>query len=698
MTSGGNTERVDQLSADKIRNVAIVGHGGAGKTTLVEQMLFAAGAVQRLGSVDQGNSHSDFDPQEIRRKISLNATILPLEWKGHKINLIDVPGYPDFICDLHGVARVVEAMIIVTPAQDDVEVGFDNAWEIAEEQAITRMVFANKMERDNADYPGLLKTLQDRFGIRVVPLQTPIGSQSSFKGVFDLVDGKVHCGDPHSESVEEPSDEVRADAEKPRERMMDAAAEGDDELAMKYLDGQALSEDEVSHGLKSGVKSGSVVPVLMGCAATGIGVIPLLDHIVGLMPSPVEKLKSSGGEEIKPDPDADLRAFVFKTTADPYVGRINYVRVMSGTLKPDTHVKNANNEEPERIGTLFFPRGKEQLDASAVIAGDIAAVAKLQHTRTGETLCDPKNLRALDPIKFPDPIYRVAIIPKSKADEDKLGTSIQRLADEDPTFHHHRDSETGQDLIEGMGDIHLDAAIEKLRDKFGVNVETEEARVPYRETIMAAAKAQGRFKRQTGGRGQYGDCWIELQPMGRGEGFEFEIKIAGGVIPKNYLPAVKKGINDAMSKGILAGYQVVDVKATCYDGSYHDVDSSEQAFKLAGSIAFRSAADHANPTILEPILEVEVDVPEEFTGDVMGDLNTRRGRPLGMEMIGSGRQRIRAEVPMATMGKYALELRSITKGRGRFRQEFVRYEAMPAHEKQVLIKEYEKRRSEDAEG
>lgn len=682
--------------AENIRNVAVVGHGGAGKTTLVEQLLFAAGAIERLGSVDQGTSHSDFDPQEIRRKISLSASVLPLEWKGCKINLVDVPGYPDFIGDLYGVARVVEAMILVTPAQNVLDVGFDTAWELAEEHGLTRLIFVNKMERDNADYPGLMKTLESRYGVKVVPIQVPVGSQTSFKGVYDILEEKVYIGDAKSGKIEEPSEELRAEAATQSEKMMDAAAEGDDELMMKYLDGGKLTESEIEHGLEVGAEHGKVFPVLMGSAIHGIGIQSLLDHIVGLVPSPVGKPKQHDGKPVPPDPTAPVSAFVFKTTADPYVGRINYVRVMTGTLKPDSSIRNSRNDENERIGSLSFALGKEMKPATAVIAGDICAISKLQHTRTGDTLCDPKSPVCYEPIKFPEPIYRVAIVAKSKNDEDKLGSALERISDEDPTFRHTRDAELRQDLIEGMGDVHLDSIIEKLREKFGVNVTTEEAKIPFRETIKATAKAQGKYKKQSGGRGQYGDCHIELSPLPRGAGFEFTDSIVGGAIPKNYLPAIEKGIQEAMSKGFLAGYQVVDVKANVFHGSYHEVDSSEMAFKSAGALAFRSAAEQAQPTILEPILYVEVDVPEEYTGDVMGDLNTRRGRPMGMEMVGPGRQRIMAEVPMATMTKYALDLRSITKGRGRFRVEFRRYDELPQNEQMALINEYKKRRSEEA--
>lgn len=682
--------------AENIRNVAIVGHGGSGKTTLVEQMLYAAGAIERLGAVDQGTSHSDYDAQEIRRKISLSASVLPLEWKGCKINLIDVPGYPDFIGDLYSVAPVVEAMILVTPAQNVLDVGFDTAWDLAEEQELTRLIFVNKMERDNADYPGLMKTLDARYGVKVVPIQVPVGSQTSFKGIYDILEEKVYIGDAKSGKVEEPTEDLRAEAAAQIEKMMDAAAEGDDELMMKYLDGGKLTEEEIEHGLEVGAEDGKVFPVLMGSALHGFGIQSLLDHIVGLVPSPVGKPKQHDGKPVNREPSAPLSAFVFKTTADPYVGRINYVRVMTGTLKQDSTIRNSTNEENERIGSLSFPLGKEMKPASSVIAGDICALSKLQHTRTGDTICDPKSPVCYERVNFPEPIYRVAILAKSKNDEDKLGSALERISDEDPTFRHSRDAELRQDLIEGMGDVHLDSIIEKLREKFGVNVGTAEAKIPFRETIKTLAKAQGKYKKQSGGRGQYGDCHIELSPLPRGSGFEFTDSIVGGAIPKNYLPAIQKGIVEAMSKGFLAGYQVVDVKANVFHGSYHDVDSSEMAFKSAGALAFRSAAEQAQPTILEPILYVEVDVPEEYTGDVMGDLNTRRGRPMGMEMVGPGRQRIMAEVPMATMTKYALDLRSITKGRGRFRVEFRRYDELPQNEQMTLINEYKKRRSEEA--
>lgn len=682
-----------QYSADKIRNVAVVGHGGSGKTMLVEHMLYTAGAVERVGSVEAGSTQSDFDPLEIRRKISLSASVLPLEWHGHKINVIDVPGYPDFIGDLHSVARVVEAMIIVCEAKSDLDVGFELAWEVAEEHGLARCIFVNKLERDNADYAGLLNTLHQRYGRKVIDIQIPIGHQAAFGGILDLLSMKVYKGKDRGEQVEEVPADLAGEAAILRDKMMDAAAEGDDDLAMKYLEGEQLTEEEIEHGLLVGIETGKVVPVLVGSAASGIGVAPLLDRIVGELPSPVEVPKKFDDAEMNPDPNGPLAAFVFKTTADPYVGKINYVRVFSGTLKLDQHVLNVNREKDERLHNLFTAHGKTQEPVQEVVAGDICALAKLQDTHTGDTLTNPKDKIKIPAIHFPEPIYRIAIRPATKADEDKLGGALTRLMEEDPTFKHQRDPASHQDILEGMGDIHLDAVIEKLKSKFGVTVTTEDARVPYRETIRSAAKAQGRHKRQTGGKGQFGDCWIELEPLGRGSGFEFGNKVVGGAIPKNFIPAIEKGIRETMDKGFLAGYPVVDIRAVVYDGSYHDVDSSEMAFKTAGSLAFKNAAEKASPVILEPVLELQVDVPDDSVGDVVGDLNGRRGRMQGMDPVAPGKTRVRATVPMATMMRYALDLRSITKGRGRFRATVSHYDELPLNEQQHLISDYEKEKA-----
>jgi elongation factor G len=696
---GGIPPRLEEFelksyTPDKIRNVAIVGHGGAGKTMLVEHMVFTAGAVERVGTVEAGNTHSDFDPLEIRRKISLSASVLPIEWHGCKINLIDVPGFPDFIGDLHAVSRVVESMILVCEAKADLDVGFELAWEVAEEHGLAKCVFVNKLERDNADYEGLMSTLKERYGRKVVNVQIPIGRQAAFSGILDLLNMKVYKGKDRGEVIEEIPSSLKDEAAKLREEMMDSAAEGDDDLAMKYLEGEQLTTEEIEHGLMVGTETGKVVPVLLGSAASGIGVATLLDRIIGELPSPADLPKKIDGLEFKADSNGPLAAHVFKSTADPYVGKINYVRVYSGKLKHDDHVLNINRSKDERLHNLYFPHGKSQEPAQEVGAGDICAVAKLADTHTGDTLTTAKDKVEIPPEQFPEPIYRIAIKPVTKPDEDKLGPALQKMVEEDPTLHYERDANLHQEILAGMGDIHLDVAIEKLKTRFGVNVTTEDAKVPYKETIKTASKAQGRHKRQTGGRGQFGDCWIELSPQARGDGFVFENKVVGGAIPKNFIPAVEKGVREAMDQGFLAGYEVIDVKATVYDGSYHDVDSSEMAFKLAGAIAFRAAAEKAQPTILEPVLNVEVDVPDDAVGDVVGDLNGRRGRLQGMDQIAPGKTRVRAQVPMATMMRYALDLRSITKGRGRFHQEFSHYDELPHPEQQTLVAEYAKRRAD----
>lgn len=682
-----------QYAPDKIRNVAIVGHGGSGKTMLVEHLLYTAGAIERVGTVDAGNTQSDHDPLEIRRKISLSASIMPIEWHDHKINLVDVPGYPDFIGDLHAVAEVVESMIIVCEAKKDLDVGFDLAWEVAEEHGLARCIFVNKLERDNADYEGLITTLHERYGRKVVNVQIPIGHQAAFSGVLDLLAMKVYKGKDRGVEIEEVPAGYAEEAAERREKMMDAAAEGDDELAMKYLEGQQLTEAEIEHGLMVGTETGRVVPILLGSAMSGIGVATLLDRIIGELPSPVDVPKQLGDREFKADPSAPLAAYVFKSTADPYVGKINFVRLLQGTLKADDHVLNVQKDADERVHNLFFPHGKGQEPATVVSAGDICAVAKLQHTGTGDSLSTAKDKIQVPAAKFPEPIYRIAIKPVSKPDEDKLGPALQKLLEEDPTLQYLRDPALHQEILAGMGDIHLDAAIEKLKSRFGVNVTVEEARVPYKETLKSNAKAQGRHKRQTGGKGQFGDCWLRLEAQPRGAGFQFGNEVVGGSIPKNFIPAVEKGVRETMEKGFLAGYPVVDVKAVVYDGSYHDVDSSEQAFKIAGALAFKAAAASAQPIILEPILELKVDVPDDCVGDVVGDLNGRRGRLQGMDPIAPGKTRVNANVPMATMMRYALDLRSITKGRGRFAQSVSHYEELPHPEAQALITAYEKMRA-----
>ncbi len=687
-----------QYAIEQIRNVALAGHGGAGKTTLAEHLLYLAGHIDRIGSVEAGTTVSDYDPDEIKRKISLSTSLLPIEWQDHKINLLDVPGYPDFIGELYCALRVVDAVVLVAPAQADLEVGFENAWELCEERKLPRLIFVNKMERDGADYEGLLNTLRATYGNRVVPLQIPIGTQTQFSGVVDVLHQKAYRGKDRDITASEVPPELESKVAEAREMLMEAAAESDDALLEKYLEGTPLTDDELVHGFHEGLRSGRIVPVLCGSAALGIGLAPLLQAIIELAPSPVEAPKPVARDPrneseivVEPDPNAPLTAFVFKTTADPFVGRLTFFRVYSGTIKADSTVYNANKEREERIGQLFYLRGKNQIATSEVRAGDIGVVAKLQETSTGHTLCDKASPRILPPMELPEPIYTVAVVAKTKADEDRLGPALARLHEEDPTFHYRRDPETGQTLLSGMGDLHLESIIEKLKRKFNTEVTVEEVRIPYRETITKPVqRVEGKFKRQTGGRGQYGHCFINMEPLPRGAGIEFGEQIVGGAIPKNYIPAIEKGIRESAEKGVLAGYPVTDFRVIVVDGSYHEVDSSDQAFRIAGSLAFQEAAQRANPIILEPILEVEVDVPEAYTGDVMGDLNGRRGRIAGIEPLGGGRQRVRAHVPMSEMLRYALELRSITRGRGRFRTRFSHYEEVPFNIAQTLIEKARK--------
>lgn len=675
---------------DKIRNVAIVGHGGSGKTMLVEHMLYTAGATDRVGATDSGNSQSDFDPLEVKHHFSISATVVPLEWHDHKINLIDCPGYPDFIGDLHGVARVVEAMIIVCEARRDLDVGFELALEVAEEHGLACCIFVNKLERDNADFDGLLETLQARYGRKIVDVQIPTGEPGNLDGVLDLLNMKVYKGKDRGEEIAEVPEEYKARAEAMREQMMDAAAEGDDDLAEKYLGGEQLTTDEIEHGLLVGTETGRVIPVMVGSAGTGLGIATLLDRIIGELPSPAELPKMRGEDAMAPNPDGPLAAFCFKTTADPFVGKINYIRVFSGTLKMDQVVLNTSSGYEEKAHNLFIPHGKTQESAGLVGPGDIAAIAKLQHTSTGDTLSNSKDKVNLPHITFPEPAYRIAIRPVSKTDEDKLAPALERLCEEDPTLRYERDPGTHQEILMGMGDMHLEVAIEKLKWRFGVSVSIEDARIPYRETIRTAAKAQGRHKRQTGGKGQFGDCWVRIEPLERGEGFSFASEVVGGSVPKNFIPAIEKGIQETLTKGFLAGYPVVDVKAVVYDGSYHDVDSNEMAFKIAGSLAFKSAAAQAKPVLLEPIMNYEIDVPDDYVGDVVGDLNGRRGRMQGMDQIAPGKTRVKAIVPMATTMRYVLELRSMTKGRGRFKASFAHYEEVPTNETHALVTMFEK--------
>jgi elongation factor G len=688
-----------QYGIDAIRNVGLFGHQGSGKTSLAEAMLLTSGAIDRQGRTDDGTATTDFDPEEVRRHISINVGLAPCEWSGTKINVVDCPGYLDFQGEVRAALRVADAAILVTPAQGDVEVGFEIAWDIASEGDCPRAVFVNKMDRENADYYAVLEHLRGHYGNCVAPVQLPIGSADKFEGLVDLVHQKAFTGvgrDFHEVPIPADMEDLVREY---REKLVESAAEGADDLMEKFFETGTLSDDEVVRGLHEGIDAGRVVPIMCGSATKNLGAATLMNLIAEAFPNPTELGNAAGktpdGEpaERKPSDKEPLSALVFKTIADPFVGHLTYFRVMSGVLRSDSHVWNANSGKDERVGQLFFVRGKQQEPATEIRAGDMGAVAKLAHTHTGDTLCDQACPVILDSVNYAKPIFELAVTAKSKVDEDKLGPALQRVASEDPTFQFHRDPVTGQTVISGMGETHLNIVVEKLK-KFGANVDTGEVRIPYQETIQNPAQGQGKHKKQSGGRGQYGDCWIKLEPLPRGEGFQFVDAIVGGSIPRQYIPAVEKGLHDALAHGVLSGNPVVDVKATVYDGSYHDVDSSEQAFKTAAVLAFHAVAQQAHPIILEPMVTVTVTVPEDMMGDVMSDLSGKRGRIVGTEAAGNHKMKVTATVPQSEMRRYAIDLRSISRGRGTFEVEPSHYEEVPAHVAQGIAAEYQKHREE----
>jgi len=660
-------------------------------------MLFNAGAINRLGTIEEGNTVSDYDPEEIRRKISVNTSVTPWEWTGCKVNLLDTPGYADFVGEVKGAIRVSDGVVVVLAAPAGVEVGVELVWQYADELKVPRMVFINKMDRENASFERTLEQVKSKFEVNLLPLLLPIGAQASFKGVVDVLAMKAYLGDGKKPS-EVPSELVEK-AKTMRLQIVEVAAEADDELIMKYLDGEELSPDEIHRGLALAVAAGKVVPVLCGSATQNIGVRLLQDAIVRYLPSPLARelkaksVKDGSETVLKPAPTGPLAALVFKTMADPYVGKLTYFRVYSGSLQSDSRVTNANKGEEERIGQLFFLRGKEQTPVKEVTAGDIGVVTKLQSTTTGDTLCDKDNPLILPGITFPHPVAFAALSPKTKVDLDKMGTALARLVEEDPTLTVTRDPDTNETVISGMGDSHIDIAVKRLSQKFGVEVITSVPKVPYKETLTKTVEVQGRHKKQTGGRGQFGDVWIRFEPLPRGAGFEFVDEVFGGHVPRNFIPAVEKGLREIMQTGSLAGYPATDIRAALYDGSSHPVDSSEIAFKLAAHLAFKKAWEVGNPVLLEPIMKVTIIVPEQFMGDVLGDLNTKRARVMGMEQQ-KGNSVISAEVPLAEMQRYAADLRSMTQGRGYFTMEFEHYDEVPAHIAQHVIEQARKEKQE----
>jgi elongation factor G len=687
--------------AKDIRNVLLVGHGGSGKTTLLEAMLFASGAITRMGTVEDGNTVSDHDPDEQRRQISVSLAMSPVEWKDVKLNVLDAPGTADFVGDVRSAVRAADAVIIVVSAVDGVEVQTEYAWELAVQEGLPRAIFVNKLDRERADFQATLDQLVSSFGNQVAPFELPIGAEHEFAGIADLLHEKadLYPSGPNAEESEWP-DEIHAMADPAREKLIEAVAESDDALIEKYLEEGTLPEGDIIRGAKEGFANARVAPVLVGSASKAIGIDRLLDFIVEEFPSPLDRAplpvigKSGEEKERTCDPNGPLTAFVFKTVSDPFVGHITMFRVFSGKVRPDSSVSNATQGTDERIGQLFALKGKEHESVPEVPAGDVGAVAKLQHTHTGDTFSTKDDPVQLAPVELPEPLLAYAITPKTKGDEDKLATGLTRLREEDPTFRVSRNEETHETVIYGMGEAHLGVQIERLKAKFGVGVETRPAKIAYRETIRGAAKAQGRHVKQTGGHGQYAVCDIEIEPLPRGEGFVYEDKIFGGAIPHQFIPSIEKGIVKTMSEGVLSGNPMVDVKVTLVDGKFHSVDSSDMAFQIAGSLALKEGVEQAGVVLLEPIVQLEVTVPEAFTGDIMGDLNAKRGKIQGMEQAGSGKQVIRALVPQGEVARYVIDLRSMTGGRGAFAMTFSHYEEMPQHLAQKVIDEYQQAREE----
>lgn len=677
---------MDRFEMERIRNVALFGHGDAGKTSLAEAMLLNAGVIKRMGRVDEGNTVSDFDPDEHKRGISVTTTPLAMEWNGFKINLLDTPGFADFIGEVTSALRVIDGAVFVISAVAGVEVQTELIWKMADSYGYPRIVFINKMDRENASFQRCLDQLQQIYGSRIVPFQLPLGEEHDFRGVIDLIAAKAYLyGDEGKPEEADIPGEMSERVQEAREKIIEGAAEASDELMEKYLEGEDLDESEVLNALLGGISSGSIIPVLCGSATHNIAVDLLAGTIVNSLPSParLEEIRGTGkggdGEvSFKACADSPLSALVFSTISDPYVGKLTYFRVFSGTFTADSTVYNPNRDKDERVGQVFIVRGKNQIVVSEIPAGDIGGVAKLTDTTTGDTLCDKDNPIFLPSIDFPQPIMSLAVEPKTKGDEDKLSVALSRLSDEDPTFNVRRDTEVKQTIISGMGEAHLDIMMERMSRKFGVNVNTELPRVPYKETIRKNARAEGKHKKQTGGHGQFGIAWVEIEPLEKGAGFEFVDKIVGGVIPRQFIPSVEKGVRKAMEEGFMAGYPVVDFRATVYDGKYHPVDSSDISFQIAGSLALKNALNDADPYLLEPIMNVEIVVPEAYMGDVIGDLNAKRGRILGMESEG-GLQLVRAQVPMAEMLRYSIDLRSITGGRGTFTMSHSHYEEVPSH-------------------
>ncbi len=689
-----------EYSTDSIRNVALVSHSGAGKTTVGDALLYISGGNDRFGRVDDETSIFDFDPEELRRKTTITTSVAPAEWKGKKINILDTPGYFDFVGEVRSSLRIGDGAVVIVDASGGVEVGTELVWQYAQEYEVPRIIAINKLDRENTDFDSLVERINEAFGGRAIPIFLPVGKEANLSGVVDIIRNKMYKTVSGGKTVEEAVPAGLSDAVMTaKEQLKEAACDGDDELLEKYLEEGDLTDEEIVAGLRLACLRSKVFPVVPLSASKLLGIGQFLDAVVDYLPSPKDIPSALGvapGSETEITRDADVSApfsaLVFKTTADPYVGKLTLFRVYSGKFVSNGTCFNSTKGRTERVGQLYTIKGKAQEPVSSVIAGDIGAVAKLQDTLTGDTLCKQEEAIVYPVIDFPAPVYSVSVQPKTKGDEDKIGAGLTRLTEEDPTIRVERSAETKETILSGLGEVHVDVTTGKLKRKFGVDVDLATPKIPYRETIKASAKAEGRHKKQTGGRGQFGHVWIEFEPLPEGE-FEFVDKIFGGSVPRQFIPAVEKGLREAIPEGVLAAYPVTNLRAILYDGSFHPVDSSEMAFKVAASLAFKKGLLEAQPVILEPIMALEVTVPEQFMGDIMGDLNKKRGRILGMETKGHI-QVIKATAPLAEVQKYAIDLRSMTQGRGLFSMEFDHYDEAPANIAQDIIEAAKKEREQ----
>jgi len=685
----------------QIRNVAFIGHGGSGKTTLAEAMMHQTGIVGRMGRVDAGTTLSDTDPDEVHRQISISTSLLPVQYKDVKINVLDTPGFADFFGEVVGSLKATDAALVVVDAVHGVEVQTERYWCMAEANGLARFIFVNKMDKEHADFEQALSMLKARFGGSVVAVQLPIGAESSFRGVVDLVHMKalIESDDTSAPKVEEIPADLQARAAELREAVVEAAAEASDELMMKFLEEGELADDEIVQGLREAARAGRVFPVLAGSAVKNYGTLPLMELLLSSAPAPnqglVEALKGEDTIELKVDASGPLVAYAFKTTADPFAGRITFLRVFSGTLASSSEAFNVNKEAKERVGNLFVMIGKQQDTIESAKAGDIVQVSKLHITTTADTLSNAHDRIMIPPASYPIPMLNFSIAPLNKGEEDKLAQGMHRFEEEDPTLHFEQDPETHEAIIAGMGELQLEVTRDRLKRKFNVDTVLGNPKVAYRETVRATAEGHGRHKKQTGGAGQFGDVKLRLEPTPRGAGFEFVDAIVGGVVPRQYIPSTEKGVRESLKRGPLAGYPVVDVRVTLFDGQYHPVDSKDIAFQSAGRMGFIEAMTKAQPVLLEPYVHVEVTVPDEYIGDIIGGISSKRGRVQGSESLGGGMSVVKAQAPQAEMFQYSNELRALTHGRGSFTMSLSHYEEVPPHVCEAIVAEAKKRSEEE---